>query len=76
MDLFLSIAPDVTTWGWLGVAIFLGVIEAIAINVIAIWFVIGAVLTIPLTFFDASFGFQLAWFLVVSVESKKRILKP
>lgn len=67
MDLFLSIAPDVTTWGWLGVAIFLGVIEAIAINVIAIWFVIGAVLTIPLTFFDTSFGFQLIWFSLVSV---------
>lgn len=67
MDLFLSITPALTTWVWLGIAIFLGFIEAMAVNIVAIWFVIGAILTIPLTFFNVSFGIQLVWFLVVSV---------
>lgn len=67
MALFLSVAPTVSTWGWLGVAIFLGMIEAIAVSVVAIWFVIGALLTIPLTFFDVPFWVELTWFTLSSI---------
>lgn len=67
MSLFLLITTQSSTWIWLMVAIFLGVIEAIAVNVIAIWFMLGAILTLPLTFFDVPFVIELAWFFVSSI---------
>lgn len=63
----MDLTPDLLTWIWLGIAIFLGILELISVSVVAIWFMIGALVTIPLTFFDISLSVQLFWFTCVSL---------
>ena len=63
----MDLTPELLTWIWLGIAVFLGILELVSVSVVAIWFRIGALLTIPLTFFDVSLSVQLFWFICVSL---------
>ena len=63
----LSLTPTFSTWGWLVVALLLGIAEALSISIVSIWFAIGALLTIPLTFFHLHFGVELMFFAVASL---------
>lgn len=52
---------------WIVLAIFLGVIEAITVNLATIWFALGAVVAFVISLFCDSILVQVAVFTVVSV---------
>ena len=53
-------------WAWLAVAVILLVIEAITINLVTIWFAIGALCAMVMSIFVDSFFINFAAFVVVS----------
>lgn len=55
------------TWLWLIVAIFFGIIEAMTLGVVSIWFTIGAFMTMLVTFIIDSFLIQLIIFIFISM---------
>lgn len=52
---------------WLGIVIFLGIFEAITINLVSIWFVISGLVSLVLSFVIDSFVVQFAVFVVLGV---------
>ena len=55
------------TWLWLIVAIVFGVVEAMTLGIISIWFAIGALIAMLFAFVIDSFFIQLIIFLCVSL---------
>lgn len=51
---------------WLGVALVLAVLEAMSVQLIAIWFALGALVTAIPAWFEASVSVQLVVFVLVS----------
>lgn len=51
---------------WLLVSVILGVIEALTVDLVAIWFSLGAFITIIPAMIGVPFGVQLVFFLAVS----------
>lgn len=49
---------------WLGIVIFLGILEAITINLLSIWFVISGLFSLVLSFFSDNFVLQFGIFVV------------
>ena len=49
---------------WLGIIIFLGILEAITINLVSIWFVISGLFSLVLSFFSDNFVLQFGIFVV------------
>lgn len=49
---------------WLGIVIFLGILEAITINLVSIWFVISGLFSLILSFFSDNFVLQFGVFVV------------
>ena len=50
---------------WLGIVIFLSMIEAATVDVVTIWYVVSGVVTIVLSFFVDNFILQLALFTIL-----------
>lgn len=55
------------TWLWLILAIVFGVIEAMTLGIVSIWFAIGAFITMLLTLIIDSFLVQLIIFILISI---------
>ena len=52
---------------WLLIAVILGIIEAVTVDLVAIWFAVGAFITILPACFGVPFTFQLLIFIAVSL---------
>lgn len=50
---------------WLGIVIFLTIIEAATVDVLTIWYVISGIITIILSFFIDNFILQFAIFTIL-----------
>lgn len=68
---------------WLIIAVILGVIEAVTIDLVAIWFSFGAVIAMIASLFEASFAVQITIFfassilaLIITKPFCKKVLKP
>lgn len=55
------------TWIWLGLAVVLGVVEAMGPALVCIWFCLGAVASFIVSFFVDSIVVQIAVFVVASL---------
>ncbi|HPD89118.1 MAG TPA: NfeD family protein [Oscillospiraceae bacterium] len=51
---------------WLGIAVFLGILEAVTVALISLWFAIGALAAMIPAYFGAPLWVQILVFLVVS----------
>ena len=64
---------------WLGVVIFLGILEAITAGLVSIWFVISGIVALILSFFTDNFVIQFGVFVllgvVLMVSTRKTLLK-
>ena len=52
---------------WLEIVVFLGILEAITVNLVSIWFVISGLVSLFLSFFVDSFFIQFAVFVVLGI---------
>lgn len=53
--------------GWLVVIIALAFIEAITVNLVSVWFIVSALISLVLSFFDIPFIWQFGVFVVVGL---------
>lgn len=53
-------------WLWLGAMVVFGVIEAVTVGFVSIWFVVGALAALIVSLFHATFAVQMVVFAVVS----------
>lgn len=53
---------------WVGIAIVLGIIEAITVDLVSIWFSIGALFAALLSYFQVELGIQIICFLILSLS--------
>lgn len=68
---------------WLVLAVVLGIIEAVTIDLVAIWFSFGAIIAMLVALFGSSFALQITTFFFASILSLivtkpfcKKVLKP
>lgn len=52
---------------WLGVVILLGILEAITVGLVSIWFVLSGIVALILSFFTDSFLLQFAVFVLLGI---------
>lgn len=52
---------------WLELVVFLGILEAVTVNLVSIWFVISGLVSLILSFFVDSFFVQFAVFVILGV---------
>ena len=52
---------------WLGIIIFLGIIEALTINLVSIWFIVSGLVALLLSFIIDSFIIQFATFVIIGI---------
>ncbi len=52
---------------WLSIILFLGILEAITINLVSIWFVISALFSLIISFFCDNFLLQFAVFVILGI---------
>lgn len=52
---------------WLEIVVFLGILEAITVNLVSIWFVISGLVSLFLSFFVDSFFIQFAVFVILGI---------
>ena len=52
---------------WLSIILFLGILEAITINLVSIWFVISALFSLGISFFCDNFLLQFAVFVILGI---------
>lgn len=52
---------------WLGIVIFLGIVEATTVGLVSIWFVISGIISLILSFFVDSFAIQFGVFVLLGV---------
>ncbi len=61
------IMPFNLAWVWLGLAILFIVIELLTFNIITLWFAIGALVSVFISFLPIPFSYQILIFLLISV---------
>lgn len=65
----VDILVDIMPYIWLGVMVIMAVVEAITVQIVSIWFVVGAVAALISTIFTDSPFIQLAVFILVTAIS-------
>lgn len=54
-------------WFWLGLILFLGLIEGMTINLVSIWFILSGLLALILSFIIDNFVIQFGVFVIVGI---------
>lgn len=71
------------TYFWLGIIIFLGIIEALTVQLVSIWFIISALFALVISLVTNNFTLEFASFVIIGVilliatrpNLEKRLLK-